>query len=217
MQHWRYLVVEGNIGAGKTTLSTMLSEHFSARLVLEQFSDNPFLPGFYEDPNKFAFPLELSFLAERYQQLKDELSRPDLFRPLIVADYFVLKSLIFAQITLEQHEFELFSRLFKIIRDSLPLPDKIIFLHSTRERLKNNIQMRGRSYEQNIQDEYLEKIQNGYFGLLKSLETLPVALVDASGVDFVKNPEDFQRFVRLADMRLEPGVHYFDAERLYTL
>lgn len=195
----------------------MLSEHFSARLVLEQFSDNPFLPGFYEDPNKFAFPLELSFLAERYQQLKDELSRPDLFRPLIVADYFVLKSLIFAQITLEQHEFELFSRLFKIIRDSLPLPDKIIFLHSNRERLKNNIQMRGRSYEQNIQDEYLEKIQNGYFGLLKSLETLPVALVDASGVDFVKNPEDFQRFVRLADMRLEPGVHYFDAERLYTL
>lgn len=217
MQHWRYLVVEGNIGAGKTTLSTMLSEHFSARLVLEQFSDNPFLPGFYEDPNKFAFPLELSFLAERYQQLKDELSRPDLFRPLIVADYFVLKSLIFAQITLEQHEFELFSRLFKIIRDSLPLPDKIIFLHSNRERLKNNIQMRGRSYEQNIQDEYLEKIQNGYFGLLKSLETLPVALVDASGVDFVKNPEDFQRFVRLADMRLEPGVHYFDTERLYTL
>jgi len=217
MQHWRYLVVEGNIGAGKTTLSTMLSEHFSARLVLEQFSDNPFLPGFYEDPNKFAFPLELSFLAERYQQLKDELSRPDLFRPLIVADYFVLKSLIFAQITLEQHEFELFSRLFKIIRDSLPLPDKIIFLHSNRERLKNNIQMRGRSYEQNIQDEYLEKIQNGYFGLLKSLETLPVALVDASGVDFVKNPEDFQRFVRLADMQLEPGVHYFDAERLYTL
>jgi len=195
----------------------MLSEHFSARLVLEQFSDNPFLPGFYEDPNKFAFPLELSFLAERYQQLKDELSRPDLFRPLIVADYFVLKSLIFAQITLEQHEFELFSRLFKIIRDSLPLPDKIIFLHSNRERLKNNIQMRGRSYEQNIQDEYLEKIQNGYFGLLKSLETLPVALVDASGVDFVKNPEDFQRFVRLADMQLEPGVHYFDAERLYTL
>ena len=195
----------------------MLSEHFSARLVLEQFSDNPFLPGFYEDPNKFAFPLELSFLAERYQQLKDELSRPDLFRPLIVADYFVLKSLIFAQITLEQHEFELFSRLFKIIRDSLPLPDKIIFLHSNRERLKNNIQMRGRSYEQNIQDEYLEKIQNGYFGLLKSLETLPVALVDASGVDFVKNPEDFQRFVRLADMQLEPGVHYFDTERLYTL
>jgi len=156
-------------------------------------------------------------LAERYQQLKDELSRPDLFRPLIVADYFVLKSLIFAQITLEQHEFELFSRLFKIIRDSLPLPDKIIFLHSNRERLKSNIQERGRSYEQNIQDEYLEKIQNGYFGLLKSLETLPVALVDASGVDFVKNPEDFQRFVRLADMRLEPGVHYFDAERLYTL
>jgi deoxyguanosine kinase len=217
MQHWRYLVVEGNIGAGKTTLSTMLSEHFSARLVLEQFSDNPFLPGFYEDPNKFAFPLELSFLAERYQQLKDELSRPDLFRPLIVADYFVLKSLIFAQITLEQHEFELFSRLFKIIRDSLPLPDKIIFLHSNRERLKNNIQMRGRSYEQNIQDDYLEKIQNGYFGLLKSLETLPVALVDASGVDFVKNPEDFQRFVRLADMHLEPGVHYFDTERLYSL
>jgi len=214
MQHWRYLVIEGNIGAGKTTLSTMLSEHFSARLVLEQFSDNPFLPGFYEDPNKFAFPLELSFLAERYQQLKDELSRPDLFRPLIVADYFVLKSLIFAQITLEQHEFDLFSRLFKIIRDSLPLPDKIIFLHSNRERLKNNIQMRGRSYEQNIQDEYLEKIQNGYFGLLKSLEALPVALVDASGVDFVKNPDDFQRFVRLADMPLEPGVHYFDTERL---
>jgi deoxyadenosine/deoxycytidine kinase len=217
MQHWRYLVVEGNIGAGKTTLSTMLSEHFTARLVLEQFSDNPFLPGFYQDPNKFAFPLELSFLAERYQQLKDELSRPDLFRPLIVADYFVLKSLIFAQITLEQHEFELFSRLFKIIRDSLPLPDKIIYLHSNRERLKTNIQQRGRSYEQNIQDEYLEKIQNGYFGLLKSLDSLPVALVDASGVDFVQNPSDFQRFIRLADMPLEPGVHYFDSERLQHL
>ena len=195
----------------------MLSEHFTARLVLEQFSDNPFLPGFYQDPNKFACPLELSFLAERYQQLKDELSRPDLFRPLIVADYFVLKSLIFAQITLEQHEFELFSRLFKIIRDSLPLPDKIIYLHSNRERLKTNIQQRGRSYEQNIQDEYLEKIQNGYFGLLKSLDTLPVALVDASGVDFVQNPSDFQRIIRLADMPMEPGVHYFDSERLQHL
>jgi len=210
-------VVEGNIGAGKTTLSTMLSTHFSARLVLEQFSDNPFLPGFYEDPGKYSFPLELSFLAERYQQLKDELSRADLFQPLIVADYFVLKSLIFAQITLEQHEFELFSRLFKIIRDSLPLPDKIIYLHSNRERLKTNIQFRGRPYEQNIQDEYLEKIQQGYFSLLKSLENLPVALVDASGVDFVKNPSDFQRFVKLAELPLAPGVHYFDSDRLNTL
>jgi len=192
----------------------MLAEHFNARLVLEQFSENPFLPGFYEEPEKFAFPLELSFLAERYQQLKDELSRPDLFRPLIVSDYFVLKSLIFAQITLEHHEFELFSRLFKIIRDSLPMPDKIIYLHRQRDRLKSNIQERGRPYEQNIQDEYLEKIQNGYFNLLKSLESLPIALVDAGGIDFVKNPEDFQRFVRLADMKLEPGVHYFDTERL---
>ncbi len=211
---WRYLVIEGNIGAGKTTLATMLSQHFSSKLVLEQFSDNPFLPGFYKDRKKYAFPLELSFLAERYQQLKDELGKPDLFQQGIVADYFVLKSLIFAQITLDQPEFELFGRLFKIIRDSLPLPDKLIYLHSDRERLLQNIRHRGRPYEQEIQEDYLQNIQSGYFELLRSLKNLPVALVDVSKIDFVAHNADFERMLRLVHLPLSPGMHYFDSDRL---
>jgi deoxyguanosine kinase len=207
---WNYIVIEGNIGAGKTTLATMLSQHYDARLMLEQFSDNPFLPGFYENPAKYAFPLELSFLAERYQHLKAELLQRDLFNPRLVADYFVLKSLVFAQINLPEAEFQLFERLFQIIRDHMPMPDKIVYLHSEQGRLRQNIEKRGRTFEQNISDAYLDSLQKGYFELLKSLKQVPVAVVDVSHRDFVSDQEAFEHLRALAEKPLTAGMHFFE-------
>jgi len=207
---WKYIVIEGNIGAGKTTLATMLSQHYDARLMLEQFSDNPFLPGFYENPTKYAFPLELSFLAERYQHLKAELLQQDLFNPRLVADYFVLKSLVFAQINLPEAEFQLFERLFQIIRDHMPMPDKILYLHSDQGRLRENIEKRGRPFEQNISDSYLDSLQKGYFELLKSLTQVPIAVVDVSRRDFVSDPDAFNYLRELAERPMVAGMHFFE-------
>ncbi len=204
---WSYLVVEGNIGAGKTTLAKMIAERSSARLMLEQFSDNPFLPGFYKDPAKYAFPLELSFLAERYQQMKDEL-QPDLFQPLMVADYFVMKSVIFARINLPEPEFLLFERLFSIIRDHIRLPDRILYLHSEKDRLRKNIVSRGRSYEQEIPDDYLASIQSGYFELLKQLPGVPVVVVDVTEYDFVQQPIILEQLISFTQIPLSPGIHF---------
>lgn len=204
---WKYLVVEGNIGAGKTTLAGMIAERTQARLMLEQFSDNPFLPGFYKDPQKYAFPLELSFLAERYQQLKEQL-QPDLFNPLLVADYFIMKSVIFARINLPEPEFLLFERLFQIIKDHIHLPDRILYLHSDRERLRQNIRLRGRVYEMDIADEYLAQIQQGYFGLLRELPGVPVVVVDVTPFDFVRQPEIFEQLYEFTQIPLSPGIHY---------
>jgi len=143
----RYLVIEGNIGAGKTTLTKMIAEEYNARVVLEQFADNPFLPKFYDDPQRYSFPLELSFLAERYRQLNNELRAVSLFQPLVVADYFFMKSLIFAQNTLAQDEFNLYRQIFEIIYSSIPKPDLYVYLHLPVPRLIQNIKKRGREYE----------------------------------------------------------------------
>ena len=167
---YRFIAIEGNIGAGKTTLATKLSKDFNTRLILEQFADNPFLPKFYEDQKKYAFPLELSFLAERYKQLKDELSIQDMFRPQLISDYFFLKSLIFAKANLSSDEYDLYTRLFHIINDSLPKPDLFVFLYHDIGRLKENIKKRGRIYEQSISEEYLIRIQDAYFDFMRSEE-----------------------------------------------
>ncbi len=189
----RYLVIEGNIGAGKTTLATMISEEFNAKLVLEQFDDNPFLPKFYKDQDRFSFPLELSFLADRYHQIKKQILNLDLFHNFLVADYYFSKSSIFAQNTLKEDEYHLFRQIYDIIFESMPKPDLYVYLHSGTEKLLQNIKIRGREYEQNIQAEYLEKIKNGYFTFLKGVTSFPVLIVDINNIDFVENSDDYQQ------------------------
>lgn len=189
--HLNYIAIEGNIGAGKTTLATRISEDFNAKLVLERFADNPFLPKFYEDQSRYAFPLEMSFLADRYQQLSDDLAQFDLFKDFIVADYHIFKSLIFAKVTLQEDEYRLYKTMFDIIHKEMPQPDLYIYLYQNTERLLNNIKQRGRSYEQEIPAEYLEKINRGYLDYIKTQINLNVLIIDVSERDFVKYQRDY--------------------------
>ena len=191
LEQFNYVAFEGNIGAGKTTLATKISEDFNAKTVLERFADNPFLPKFYEDQNRYAFPLEMSFLADRYQQLSDDLAQFDLFKDFLVADYHIFKSLIFAKITLAEDEYRLYRNLFDIIYREMPKPDLYIYLYQNSERLLQNIKKRGRSYEQKIPAEYLDKINSGYLDYIKSQTELNVLIIDVSDRDFVKNQEDY--------------------------
>lgn len=191
LQQFNYIAIEGNIGAGKTTLSTKLSEDCNAKLVLERFADNPFLPKFYKDQSRYAFPLEMSFLADRYQQLSDDLAQFDLFKDFVVADYHIFKSLIFAKVTLQEDEFRLYKTMFDIIHKEMPKPDLYVYLYQNTERLLENIKKRGRSYEQEIPADYLEKINQGYLDYIKTQTDLNVLIIDVSDLDFVKKQEDY--------------------------
>lgn len=191
LEQFNYIAFEGNIGAGKTTLATKIAEDFNAKTVLERFADNPFLPKFYEDQNRYAFPLEMSFLADRYKQLSDDLAQFDLFKDFIVADYHIFKSLIFAKITLADDEYRLYRTLFDIVYREMPKPDLYVYLYQNSERLLQNIKKRGRSYEQKIPASYLDKINSGYLDYIKSQTELNVLIIDVSDRDFVKNQEDY--------------------------
>jgi len=191
LEQFNYIAFEGNIGAGKTTLTTKIAEDFNAKTVLERFADNPFLPKFYEDQNRYAFPLEMSFLADRYKQLSDDLAQFDLFKDFIVADYHIFKSLIFAKITLAEDEYRLYRTLFDIVYREMPKPDLYVYLYQNSERLLENIKKRGRDYEQKIPASYLDKINNGYLDYIKSQTELNVLIIDVSDRDFVKNQEDY--------------------------
>jgi deoxyadenosine/deoxycytidine kinase len=188
-----YLVIEGNIGSGKTTLAQMVSRDFNAKLVLEQFADNPFLPKFYNEPDKYSFPLEMSFLAERYNQLNRQLRNFDLFSSFTVSDYYFMKSLIFAQNTLQDDEYNLYHQFFKIIYDKMPKPDLYVYLHLDVENLIRNIAIRGRAYEQQISPDYLEKITQGYFNFFKQQDDFPIAIIDTNNIDFVNNQNDYEQ------------------------
>ncbi|WP_396173240.1 2-amino-4-hydroxy-6-hydroxymethyldihydropteridine diphosphokinase [Flavobacterium sp.] len=191
LNHFNYIAIEGNIGAGKTTLTNKLAEDFNAKTVLERFADNPFLPKFYEDQNRYAFPLEMSFLADRYQQISDDLAQFDLFKDFIVADYHIFKSLIFAKVTLAEDEFRLYKTMFDIIYKEMPKPDLYIYLYQSTERLLVNIKERGRPYEQEIPAEYLEKINSGYLDYIKSKSDLNVLIIDVTDRDFQNNQKDY--------------------------
>ena len=187
----RFLVIEGNIGSGKTSLANKLSSELNAKLILEQFADNPFLPKFYENQEKYSFPLELSFLADRYSQIKKEVFNLDLFHSLLIADYYFSKSAIFAQNTLKKDEYNLFSRIFSIIFESMPKPDLYVYLHLDIDSLLKNIATRGREYEKNIEPEYLEKIRQGYIDYLRQVTQFPVLILDTNKVDFVNNQDHY--------------------------
>ena len=191
LNQYNYIAIEGNIGAGKSTLALKMAQDFNAKTVLERFADNPFLPKFYGDQSRYAFSLEMSFLADRYQQLSDDLSQFDLFKDFIIADYHIFKSLLFSKITLEQDEFRLYRALFDIIYKEMPKPDLYIYLYQNTERLLQNIKNRGRVYEQDITAEYLEKINKGYLEYIKTQTNLNVLVIDVSDRDFVNNQEDY--------------------------
>jgi len=191
LEQYNYIAIEGNIGAGKTTLANKIAQDFNAKTVLERFADNPFLPKFYEDQNRYAFPLEMSFLADRYQQISDDLAQFDLFKDFIIADYHIFKSLIFAKVTLTDDEYRLYRKLFEIIYKEMPKPDLYIYLYQNTDRLLANIKQRGRSYEQEIPGEYLDKINRGYLDYIKSQTDLNVLIIDVSEKDFVKNQQDY--------------------------
>ncbi|WP_179319049.1 2-amino-4-hydroxy-6-hydroxymethyldihydropteridine diphosphokinase [Winogradskyella helgolandensis] len=189
--NFNYIAIEGNIGAGKTSLANKIARDFNAKLILERFADNAFLPKFYKEPERYAFTLEMSFLADRYQQISDDLSQLDLFKDFMVSDYDVYKSLIFSKITLPEDEFRLYRKLFYQVYKDIAKPELYIYLYQNTERLQANIKKRGRNYEKNIKDDYLEKINAGYLDFLKSQQEMNVKIIDISDKDFVKSREDY--------------------------
>jgi deoxyguanosine kinase len=203
--HYQYITIEGNIGAGKTTLSQMIAQKFDARLIVEQFADNPFLPKFYEKPEQYAFQLEMSFLAERFKQLKDLLNTKDLFRPLTISDYLFIKCKLFAHVNLAEDEYRLFETLFDIIYPNLPQPQLLVYLHCPVARLQENIKKRARSYEQSIPDAYLQNIQDAYWNFMRS-SSIPTVVVDTSNLDFVGRSADYELIAEILGKEWPAGI-----------
>lgn len=204
VEKFNYIAIEGNIGSGKTSLARKIGDDYNAKLVLERFADNPFLPKFYADEDRYAFPLEMSFLADRYHQLTDDIAQFDLFKNFVVSDYYIFKSLIFAQITLPKEEYRLYRKMFDIMYKEIAKPDVYVFLYQNTERLIDNIKKRGRDYEQNIQADYLEKIHKGYLSFIKSKEELNTLIIDVSELDFVNNENDYQIILKQI-LEFKPG------------
>ena len=204
---YNFITIEGNIGAGKTTLANLLAKHYNARLVLEEFADNPFLPKFYENPQQFAFPLELFFMAERYKQLKELIQQKDLFQSVTISDYLFTKCLLFAKVNLPEDEFRLYQRLFDIIHQQLVQPEILIYLHAPVSRLQLNIKKRARPYEQKIPDEYLFSIQETYTHYIKQ-HNLKTLFIDASNADFLNNEAHLQTIINALDKDYDIGQHY---------
>jgi deoxyadenosine/deoxycytidine kinase len=204
---YNYIAIEGCIGAGKTTLAEMLAMDFNAELILERFADNPFLAKFYKDPTHYAFPLEMTFLTDRYQQLKTLLSQRDLFTDIVIADYFIDKCAIFSKNNLQPDEYNLFLKVYEIIAGFLPKPDLLVYLYNTSENLLKNIAKRGRDYEQEIQADYLESIQDHYITFFKQRAQFPILLVESATLDFVNNKEDYEKIKAMLQREYEIGVH----------
>lgn len=205
--NYHFITIEGNIGAGKTTLAHLLSKHYNARLILEEFADNPFLAKFYDNPQQFAFPLELFFMAERYKQLKELLQQKDMFQSLTISDYLFTKCLLFSKVTLPEDEFRLYQRLFEIIHQQLIQPDLLIYLHAPVSKLQMNIKKRNRPYEQHIPDEYLFNLQETYTHYIRQ-HNIKTLFVDASNADFLGNEKHLQTILDALEHDYEDGQHY---------
>jgi deoxyadenosine/deoxycytidine kinase len=201
-----FIAIEGNIGAGKTTLATRLAADQNRRLILEEFSDNPFLPPFYREPERYAFPVELFFMAERHKQLQSELAQTDLFSNGVIADYIFVKTLLFARNTLPEDEFRLFSLLFKVMDAGFPTPELIVYLHRPVEALQANIAKRGREYEKEIKDEYLANVQSAYFNYFGSQKEQAVLVLELGDKNFAEDEGLYQRMVALMEEEYPAGM-----------
>ncbi|MEO1263362.1 MAG: deoxynucleoside kinase [Bacteroidota bacterium] len=202
-----FIAIEGNIGAGKTTLCKMLQSKFDCKLVLEQFTDNPFLPLFYKNPERYAFPVELFFMTERHKQLQENLSQPELFPQLIVSDYFFIKTLLFAKNNLNGEEFRLFQRLFHTLNSTFAKPDLLVYLHRDIDDILLNIKKRGRNIEKDIKPSYLHSLQDAYFNYFKTEKDLPILIVDITGVDFRNDEVSYEQLIGLMRRSYSKGVH----------
>ncbi|WP_439505729.1 deoxynucleoside kinase [Sediminibacterium sp.] len=207
MKH-QFITIEGNIGAGKTTLANILAKQLNARIILEEFADNPFLSKFYDNPGQYAFPLELFFMAERYKQLKELVHTKDLFQSITISDYLFTKCLLFAKVNLPEEEFRLYQKLFDIIHQQLVFPDLLIYLHAPVNKLQQNIKKRNRPFEQAIPDEYLFNIQETYTHYIKQ-HHIKTIFIDASNADFIGNPAHVQVVLDALEKDLDHGQHYF--------
>ena len=208
---YHYITIEGNIGAGKTTLAHLLAKQLNARLILEEFADNPFLPKFYQNPKQYAFPLELFFMAERYKQQKDMLYTTDLFHSITVADYLFTKCLLFAKVNLPEEEFKLYQKLFDIMQQHLIFPDLLIYLHSPVSRLQANIKRRNRAYEQQIPDSYLTSIQDTYMNYIKQWG-IKTIFINAANADFLSNEAHLQAILNVLHNGFEAEQFYLEFE-----
>ena len=208
MMKYHFITIEGNIGAGKTTLAHLLSKHFNARLILEEFADNPFLPKFYENPQQYAFPLELFFMAERYKQLKELIHTKDLFQNITISDYLFTKCLLFAKVNLPDEEFHLYQKVFDIVHQQLTEPDILIYLHVPVSQLQQNIKKRNRAYEQAIPNQYLFDLQSTYTQYIKQ-HNIKTLIIDASNADFLGNDKHIRIILDALEKDYETGQHYF--------
>ena len=206
---YHFIAVEGNIGAGKTTLSQLLSQHYNAKLMLEEFAENPFLTKFYENPNQYAFPLELFFLAERFKQQQDLIKTADLFQSVTISDYLFTKCLLFAKVNLPEEEYRLYQKMFDVFQQQLTTPDVLIYLHAPVNKLQSNIKKRNRKFEQSIPDEYLFKLQETYTSYIKQ-HNIKTIFVDASNADFLYNDAHFKLITDALEKDLEEGQHFIN-------
>lgn len=208
MKH-HFIAIEGNIGAGKTTLTHLLAQHFNAKKVLEEFAENPFLTKFYENPKQYAFPLELFFLAERFKQQQELVKTGDLFQQVTVSDYMFTKCLLFAKANLPEEEFRLYQKMFDVFVQQLTPPDILIYLHAPVNRLQSNIKKRNRKFEQSISDEYLFRIQETYISYIKQ-HNIRTIFIDAGNADFLYNEAHFKVILDALERDLEEGQHYLN-------
>lgn len=206
---YNYICVEGNIGAGKTTFCQLIKEEYSCRMILEQFDDNPFLPFFYENPERYAFTVELFFMTERYKQLQSTSNTQDLFRTFTIADYTFIKTLLFAKNNLPAEEFKMFQQMFAALNKSTLKPDLIVYFHRSVDILQQNIKKRGRTYENKISDDYLLEIQNAYFEYFRHILSFPILIIDLKDIDFVSNRDQYNELKLLLSKKYRPGVHRY--------
>jgi deoxyguanosine kinase len=202
-----FIAIEGNIGAGKTTLSQMLAKEFECQLIMEQFTDNPFLPLFYHNPERYALPVELFFMTERHKQLQESLKQENLLASLYLSDYYFIKTLLFAQKNLNSDEFRLFKRLFEVLNATFKKPDLLVFLHRSVDNLLGNIKNRGRDYEADISGDYLSQIQDAYFDYFKTEQEVPILIIDIEGVEFWNNLHQYEEIKALIFKSYENGIH----------
>lgn len=203
------ITVEGNIGSGKTSLSTRLARDLQATLILETFADNPFLQKFFVKQKDYALGMEMFFMAERYEQLKSAVEDWDNLEKPVVVDYLFTKSLLYAVNNLDADEYRLFEKIFSILNPKLPVPDKIIYLHSHPERLIANIFQRGREFEQTVKKEYLQKVEKRYMDYFSRINYCPVLIIDVSEADFVKEEKDYLAIKAISDRPHKPGIHHY--------
>lgn len=207
---YQFIAIEGNIGAGKTSLAQKLSVDFNAKIVLEEFEDNSFLPKFYKDQKRYAFPLEMSFLAARFNQLKKQILEPDIFHEFTLSDYIFAKCILFSRITLDDDEYDLYVRLYEIINTQMKQPDMLVYLHNPIEKLQWNIANRGRAYEQNITNEYLQDLSNAYMQYINTNQHLRILIIDCTSIDFVNNEDHYNNIKALICKEYTPGIHHIN-------